>query len=233
MHSSRFRSSASSACLIAMTQAAAVNSVRSSLLASVPSPDRAALGTMALAPSRPKAVVFDLDGCLWYPDMYMLWGGGAPFSLRSDGDLDDCTGRRVYLLGAVRQILHDLHVADEWEGVVTAVASRTDEPTWARECMSKFEVGPAGSGVFINDVVQVEEINKGNKRSHFRQLAETTGIALEDMLFFDNERGNCVDVADLGVTVAYVPDGVTAGAWEQSIDRFPEPGAIFDFRMGG
>ena len=28
----------------------------------------------------PAAVVFDLDGCVWSPDMYMLWGGGAPFS---------------------------------------------------------------------------------------------------------------------------------------------------------
>ena len=38
--------------------------------------------------SLPKAVVFDLDGCLWYPDMYMLWGGGAPFSIRNDRDLE-------------------------------------------------------------------------------------------------------------------------------------------------
>ena len=54
-----------------------------------------------LAEGLPKAVVFDLDGCLWSPDMYMLWGGGAPFSLRSDGDLDDSRGTRVHLLGDV------------------------------------------------------------------------------------------------------------------------------------
>ena len=30
-------------------------------------------------------VVFDLDGCLWDPEMYMLsWRGGAPFE--PDGD---------------------------------------------------------------------------------------------------------------------------------------------------
>ena len=56
------------------------------LLSLVLSP-AAAISLQAL--TLPKAVVFDLDGCLWYPDMYMLWGGGAPFRVRSDGDLDD------------------------------------------------------------------------------------------------------------------------------------------------
>ena len=27
----------------------------------------------------PKALVFDLDGCCWDPEMYELWGGGSPF----------------------------------------------------------------------------------------------------------------------------------------------------------
>ena len=44
---------------------------------------------------------------------------------------------------------------------------------------------------------------------------------LEDMLFFDNERGNCVDVSAIGVTVAYVPRGVTALAWEKALRDFP------------
>lgn len=187
----------------------------------------------ALAPSLPKVVVFDLDGCLWAPDMYMLWGGGAPFAVRDDRDLDDTFGKRVHLLGDVRNILHQLSTATEWEGVVVAVASCTDEPEWARECMRKFEVGPAGSGRSIIDCIDVEEIAKGNKQGHLRRIAEQTGVGLEEMVFFDNERPNCVDVAALGVSVAWVPDGVTAGAWEQSLARFPEPGSIFDFRMGG
>ena len=45
-------------------------------------------------------------------------------------------------------------------------------------------------------------------------------------LFLDNERGNCVDVASIGVTVAYVPDGVTADAWERALKLFPAPGEI-------
>ena len=102
-----------------------------------------------LSPTLPKVVAFDLDGCLWYPDMYMLWGGGAPFTVRDDGDLDDVRGQRTYLLGDVRRIMHELHSAEEWQGVTVAVASCTDEPAWARECMRLFEVGPSGSGVSL------------------------------------------------------------------------------------
>ena len=46
------------------------------------------------------------------------------------------------------------------------------------------------------------------------------------MLFFDNERGNCRDVASIGVTVAYVPDGVTAAAWDHARELYPAPGEI-------
>ena len=50
--------------------------------------------------ARPKVVVFDLDGCVWYPEMYMLWGGGAPFNTQPNGDLKDRSGSKCYLMGA-------------------------------------------------------------------------------------------------------------------------------------
>ena len=184
-----------------------------------------------LADGLPKAVVFDLDGCLWSPDMYMLWGGGAPFSVRSDGDLNDSRGTRVHLLGDVRNILFALHNDPRWEGVVVAVASKTDEPEWAQECMRKFEVGPVGSDVFIKDVMHLEQINKRNKQNHLNSISEATGIALSDMIFFDNERGNCLDVADIDVGVSFVPYGVTAESWTKALESFPAPGEILDNRM--
>jgi hypothetical protein len=79
-------------------------------------------------------------------------------------------------------------------------------------------------------VVLLEEITKGNKRGHLTRLAEASGVPLEQMLFLDNERGNCVDVASLGVTVGYVPDGVTASAWARCLERFPAPGEVIDNR---
>jgi hypothetical protein len=41
----------------------------------------------------PRCLVFDLDGCVWDPEMYELWGGGgAPFKPNKDGTLSDKAG---------------------------------------------------------------------------------------------------------------------------------------------
>ena len=156
--------------------------------------------------------------------MYMLWGGGAPFERVADNTLLDTSSRHVTLLGAVPEILLELKTDPAWAGVTVAVASCTDEPSWADECMNKFRL--ADGATSIMDVMEILEIRKANKRVHLRNIAEQTGIALEDMLFLDNEYGNCRDVSSIGVTVAYTPDGVTRGAWETALERFPAPGEI-------
>ena len=154
--------------------------------------------------------------------MYELWGGGSPFTVK-DGDLIDSAGTRVRLLGSVRKILYELRNQERWRDTCVAVASCTDEPGWADECLSKFAIG---GGECIKDVVQEEDIYKANKRKHLTRLSERTNIQLEDMIFFDNERGNCFDVASIGVTVACVPHGVTAEAWERALEKFPAPGEV-------
>ena len=44
------------------------------------------------------------------------------------------------------------------------------------------------------------------------------------MLFFDNESGNCREVARLGVTVAYCPDGIDKRVFEVALEAFPQTG---------
>ena len=61
--------------------------------------------------------------------------------------------------------------------------------------MRKFQVG---GGYSIKDVVELEQICKGSKQGHLKRLSEESGVALEDMLFIDNERGNCIDVSAIG-----------------------------------
>lgn len=56
--------------------------------------------------------------------------------------------------------------------------------------------------------------------------------ALLWQLFLDNERANCLDVASLGVTVAFVPYGVTGEAWRRALEAFPAPGEVLDNRQG-
>mmetsp|Transcript_9671 Transcript_9671/g.28925 ORF Transcript_9671/g.28925 Transcript_9671/m.28925 type:complete len:235 (-) Transcript_9671:2-706(-) len=176
-------------------------------------------------PARPKCVVFDLDGCLWEPEMFMMsWSGGAPFTADGD-DMVAVSGERVRLLGAVREVCAELRT-DAWAGVRVGISSRTDEPAWARELLEKFRIDDGGDGFALKDLFDVVEISKESKTAHFRRIAESQGVDLEDMLFFDNERGNCVAIADLGVTVSFCPDGVTADAWREALDAFPAPGVV-------
>eukprot|EP00656_Telonema_subtile_P030309 TRINITY_DN3329_c0_g1_i2.p2 TRINITY_DN3329_c0_g1~~TRINITY_DN3329_c0_g1_i2.p2 ORF type:complete len:108 (+),score=19.50 TRINITY_DN3329_c0_g1_i2:142-465(+) len=90
------------------------------------------------------AVVFDLDACCWDPEMYQLWGGGAPFTQNKDNTLTDCSGATVRLLGAVPEVWHELHTDPKWADTALCVASRCDEPLWGRECLRKFQVSSEG-----------------------------------------------------------------------------------------
>lgn len=171
--------------------------------------------------------MFDLDACVWFPEMYHLWGGGgAPFTPMSNGNVQDRAGTEVYLMGSVREILQELKSDPKWEGTHLCLASSCDEPSWARECLSKIVVDP-NDGTVIQNLVTVSEIHKGNKQSHLRNIQKETGIPFENMVFFDDQRQNCVSVAKLGVTCYHVPNaGITARAWALMHETFPSPGKV-------
>jgi len=177
-------------------------------------------------PPLPKCVVFDLDGCLWYPDMYMLWGGGAPFTPQPDGTLRDRKGEVVTLHSGVCAVMNELADDPKWKGTTVAVASCCDEPSWGRECLAKFGIGAPGR--VLQDVVDMSvcRIHKGNKQNHLRQIASSVGCKLEEMIFFDNEPYNCHDVAAIGVTCVFCPGGVTEDVWRSALAGFPDAGNI-------
>ena len=185
---------------------------------------RGTVGTVALR-AKPKVVVFDLDGCLWDPEMYMLsWRGGAPFEPDGDAMLSQ-SGERVVLLGAAREILRELRTTDDWSATKVAISSRTDEPAWAAELLDKFRV----DDMVLGDCFDAREITKESKSSHFRRLKEKYSCDYEDMLFFDNEYGNCREISSLGVTVAFSPDGVTGDVWAEAVAAFPSESIVNDY----
>ncbi|TRY72414.1 hypothetical protein TCAL_03961 [Tigriopus californicus] len=169
----------------------------------------------------PSAMVFDLDGCVWDPEMYELWGsGGAPFTQQSNGDLLDRSKQRVVLMGDVRNIMKEFKLDPKWKGTTISIASRCDEPSWAAECIKKFQVG---EGLTLDHVFDsnTREIYKGCKSGHLKTIARKTGFDLKDMMFFDNEYGNCQTVAKMGVTTVYTPNGVTREVFENGLSNFP------------
>lgn len=167
-----------------------------------------------------KLVAFDLDGTIWCPDMYQLWGGGAPFKESVDGkELTDCIGNKVRLLGISADVLRDLYADPFLSQVKVAWVSCTDEPEWATECLSKFKFGDPG--ISIDNVADVSLIFKANKQVHFRNLKELyPDIDYASMLFFDNEFGNVKNVSSLGVRCIHCPDGLTQAAWNSGLALF-------------
>ena len=72
-------------------------------------------------------------------------------------------------------------------------------------------------------------MSSDSKIDHFYRIRSQTQIAMEDMIFLDNEIGNCRMVASLGVTVGYCPNGVTKEIWDATLKAFPAPiGTIVD-----
>ncbi len=173
--------------------------------------------TLPTMPDRkPRLVAFDLDGTLWAPEMYQLWGGGSPFRASPCGQhLIDSAGKRLSLLGPTRSLLVELSTSPEWSGVELAYVSTCDEPEWARECLPMFALG---GGLTMLTAAGHHEIYKAeSKQTHFAALARRTGIAFSDMLFFDNQTDNCEHVSALGVHCVYAPGGMTQHVWQAGL----------------
>jgi len=164
----------------------------------------------------PRLIAFDLDGTLWWPEMYML--SGPPFK-KSGDTVVDRSGEAVQLMGDSAAIMHELVTSPDFEGVNVAYVSRTEYPRWATQCLKQLQAAPH---ITMHAAAEFQEIYPGNKTRHFRSIATDSGIAFEDMLFFDNEMRNCRDVARLGVTCVYTPDGMTARAWRDGLARFAQ-----------
>ncbi|ETW00843.1 magnesium-dependent phosphatase-1 [Aphanomyces invadans] len=182
----------------------------------------------------PKLIVFDLDFTLWYPEMYEL--AGAPFRRSAKGVVTARDGEEVHLFDAVHPVLQEIAFGTEFAETCVAVASRTTYPEWACECMDLILVqfkalstsektmqrrkGLNSKCETLANLVQYQAIYPTNKRVHFKQLADDSGVAFSDMLFFDNEYSNIRDISAIGVTSIYCPDGLTWDVWEQGMAAF-------------
>jgi magnesium-dependent phosphatase 1 len=183
---------------------------------------------------KPKLVVFDLDGCLWSPEMYELLyysgGRGSPFTPdeKDSRIMRTVGGEKVRLLGQVREVMYELQYEEHWWETQVGISSKTDEPNWARELLDKFIIGDEGQEnppfplkqVFTPEIC---ELARDSKVQHFERILRNAPgkPKYTDCLFFDNELGNCRQIAALGVTVCYCPKGVTRESWEEAIYNFP------------
>jgi magnesium-dependent phosphatase 1 len=156
---------------------------------------------------RPKLVVFDLDLTLWECGGAVWCDCLSPPFHRDQNHVLDRRGNRTRLFDDVISILDDL---DQHE-IPAALASRTNEPSWARELLELLG---------IENRFAFAQIYPEAKFSHFASLREQSGFAYDEMLFFDDEMRNIRDVSQLGVDCVHVSEGVNQPLFRHSMRAF-------------
>lgn len=158
----------------------------------------------------PSLIVFDLDNTLWTPELYQLRKLERMKVL-------PVAGRDVKLFPVAEAIIESVRSNPEkWSNTKFAVASRTKSVQWAHHLLKEF-------GLY--DFFQYIEIFPGDKKQHFANLKEMSGIPYQEMLFFDDSRdgryGNCVPVSQLGVLSVHTPNGLyEEEIWTKALNHY-------------
>ncbi len=139
--------------------------------------------------------VFDLDFTIWNCGETWLDHTQPPFH-KEKGVIVDAQGKEMRLYPEVKLILNQIRDA----GYKMAVASRTNEPDWAKQLIRLHE---------LDHFFDYLEIYPGSKAEHFRNLHIHSGIDYEDMVFFDDDSRNIDEVKILGVNAFLIPEGLT------------------------
>lgn len=120
---------------------------------------------------------------------------------------------------AVSSIVH----ACKSRSIPLALASRTHAPDLARDMLKALHIIPTFSdnpaantkSARALEYFNYIQIFPATKTQHFARIHQASGIAYEDMLFFDDESRNRNVETELGVTFCLVRDGMT----KEEVDR--------------
>jgi len=155
----------------------------------------------------PKMVVFDLDYTLWpfWVDTHV----SPPFHKNGNGKVVDLRGSVIKHYPDSPKVLKYL-----WENNIgVSVASRTGEIDGAEQLVNLF----GWNKYFTN-----KQIYPGSKDTHINRISKACKIELEDMLFFDDEHRNIVDLERLGVISVLVKNGMTMKVLMDGLKKFSD-----------
>ena len=153
----------------------------------------------------------------------MLCLTSRAFSMRNESLHSDsfqlaiiCSSYALADINRLRAQGHDIRAA---------IASRTDEPHWARICLEHLVIEDGSTLQSCFRDPKLVEIGGGSKTGHIRRLHKSSGVKLEDMAFFDNESWNIKDVSKglPAVECVYTPNGMTRDAWDRCKRKFGLP----------
>ncbi|SAM06704.1 hypothetical protein [Absidia glauca] len=139
-----------------------------------------------------------------------------PFTYHEeDNSLTDKMGEKLVLFKHITAVFT---MIQSFPDTKIGIASRTGTPDWARLAIDLFKVDDTTT---LQDTIDYMEIYPGRKTQHLTELAQSSGISFEDMLFFDDERRNS-EVKSLGVHFVLVDPakGVTMHQFKAALQQF-------------
>ena len=172
----------------------------------------------------PALIVFDLDACLWLPEMYELSTAPTTYSATKGGVA--AGGDVVRLFPGAQAVLKQLLTDSSFASVRVAVASSTTEPAYANRCLEALPVDASGQREErLSDLVEFRQIYPGCKgKQHFPALHKQSGIEYAQMLFFDDctYSDNAGEVAACcpGVTCVRTPQGLTEALFRAGLEAY-------------
>jgi magnesium-dependent phosphatase 1 len=183
----------------------------------------------------PSMIVFDLDDCLWSPEMYTL--RNKP-SIPVEGIIDEKSQHRgivgmqvprngpvVKLFSEAREILQELVTNPIYTDITLGLASSSEKPTYSWSCLEGIEIVP---GTFMKDIFSFAQIGRSaplssRKTTHFSLLQQESSIPYHQMLFYDdcNWGDHVADVHQtFGVPGQRTPRGLTWVDFTKGLDHF-------------
>ncbi|XP_071522551.1 magnesium-dependent phosphatase 1-like [Panulirus ornatus] len=167
--------------------------------------DRSSLRLKMTLEKRPKLIGFDLDYTLWpfWVDTHV----DPPFHKDKNGKVVDSRNVKINFYKEVPKVLQKLHS----EGCILAAVSRTTDPEGANQLLELWD---------WDRFFTYKEIYPGRKTTHFQRIKEASGLEYREMLFFDDEERNKIDLNTIGVLTIMVPDGVTEELVKQGLVTF-------------
>ncbi|KAF7492754.1 Magnesium-dependent phosphatase 1 [Sarcoptes scabiei] len=148
--------------------------------------------------------IFDLDYTLWpfWVDTHV----SPPFR-KSNGKVYDAFNRVIESYPESTEIMRRLKSL----GYRIGVASRTSCIEEANDLIRLFD---------WDCLIDFKQIYPGRKTSHIGKIKEESGYELNEMIFYDDENRNIVDLERINVCSILVPDGINFGILQKGIDKF-------------
>ncbi|KAF6201310.1 hypothetical protein GE061_005758 [Apolygus lucorum] len=129
-----------------------------------------------------------------------------PFRKVKD-EVIDSRGKKIKFFPEVPQILQTLKDLN----IPIGIASRTSEIEGANQLTHLFD---------WDKYFWQKEIYPGCKTAHFERFHKSSGIPYEEMLFFDDESRNIVDLQRIKVTAILVENGMSMKELQRGLDQF-------------